>query len=281
MFSFSTCRFVLLVSAACSAMTSAEPTVELGDAGHYAILAKTGISTVPSSNIKGNIAVWPYAATAMTGFDLTLDSSNEFSTSVQVSASTGGDPSSLDHPGHAFSASDAEPTPAKLSDAVSAMETAYTDAAGRTNTDAERINVGAGTLGGVYGGPEHQLTPGVYTFGSAVNLDGNVHFNGAGVYIIQITGTLVQAADYEVILEGGAKPENIFWQVAGYVEVGTGATMQGIILAKTNVEFITGSTLNGRVLAQTACNLQSATITEPDEGPIPGSTRIRRGLRSS
>jgi hypothetical protein len=262
MFSFSTCRFVLLVSAACSAMTSAEPTVDLGFAGNYAILAKTGISTVPTSGITGDIAVSPYAATAMTGFSLMLDSSNQFSTSVQVT-------------GKAFSASYGGATASTLTDAVGDMETAFTDAAGRNNTDAERINVGAGTLGGVYGGPEHQLTPGVYTFGSDVNLNGDVHFNGAGVYIIQITGNLVQAANYGVILEGGAEPENIFWQVAGYVEVGTSAVMQGIILAKTNVEFITGSTLNGRVLAQTACNLQKATITEP------GSTRIRRGLRSS
>jgi hypothetical protein len=244
MFSFSTCRLVLLVSAACSAMTSAELTVELGDAGHYAILAKTGIYTVPSSNIKGNITVSPIAATAMTGFGLTLDSSGEFSTSVQVLASTGGVPSSLNHPGHAFSASDAEPTPTNLTIAVGAMETAFTDAAGRNNTDAERINVGAGTLGGVYGGPEHQLTPGVYTFGSDVNLNGDVHFKGNGVYIIQIMGKLVQAANYGVILEDDASPENIFWQVAGYVEVGTGATMQGIILAKTNVELITGGSFD-------------------------------------
>jgi hypothetical protein len=263
MFSFSTCRLVLLVSAACSAMTSAEPTVELlavelGDAGNYAIIAKTGISTVPSSNIYGDIAVSPIAATAMTGFSLMFDSSGEFSESAQLF-------------GHAFSASDAEPTPKILTAAVGDMETAYTDAAGRLNTDADRINVGAGTLGGVYGGPEDQLTPGVYTFGSNVNLNGNVHFSGDGVYIIQITGNLVQAADYGVILEDGAKPWKIFWQVAGFVEVGAGSTMQGIILAKTKVDFITGSSLIGRVLAQTACNLQMATITEPETEPIARS----------
>jgi hypothetical protein len=258
MFSFSTCRLALLVSAACSAMTSAEPTVDLRDAGNYAIIAKTGISTVPSSNIYGDIAVSPIAATAMTGFSLMFDSSGEFSESAQLF-------------GHAFSASDAEPTPKILTAAVGDMETAYTDAAGRLNTDADRINVGAGTLGGVYGGPEDQLTPGVYTFGSNVNLNGNVHFSGDGVYIIQITGNLVQAADYGVILEDGAKPWKIFWQVAGFVEVGAGSTMQGIILAKTKVDFITGSSLIGRVLAQTACNLQMATITEPETEPIARS----------
>jgi hypothetical protein len=51
-----------------------------------------------------------------------------------------------------------------------------TNAAGRTNTDNKRINVGDGTLGvanaaGVaFGGATAPLTPGVYTFGSDVNL---------------------------------------------------------------------------------------------------------------
>jgi hypothetical protein len=66
--------------------------------------------------------------------------------------------------------------------------------------------------------------------------------------------------------------------------------MQGIILAKTKVDFITGSSLKGRILTQTACNLQMATTTEPgpeptdteptDTEPIEGSSRIRRGFRS-
>ena len=57
MFPSSACRLVLLFLAACNDMTSAENTVNLGDAGNYAILAKTGISTVPQSTITGDIAV--------------------------------------------------------------------------------------------------------------------------------------------------------------------------------------------------------------------------------
>jgi hypothetical protein len=284
MFSFSTCRFFLLASAACNVMTSAELTVDLGDAGHFAILAKTGISTVPSSNIYGDIGVSPIASTAMTGFDFMLDSSGQFSKSTQLFASSGGD-ASLTHPGHAYAASYGGQTATDLTAAVSAMEAAYTDAAGRTNPDAARKNVGGGTLGGVnYGGPDAPLTPGVYTFGSNVQLSGNVHFSDdgeAGIYIIQISGNLVQAANYDVILGASAKQENIFWQVAGHVEVGVGAHMEGIILAKTKADFLTGSSLNGRVLTQTACNLQQTTITEPDTHPIEGSTRIRRNLRSN
>jgi hypothetical protein len=256
MFSFSICRLVLLVSAACSAMTSAELTVNLGGAGDYVILAKSGISTLPSSKITGNIAVSPIVATAMTGFSLILDpTTQQFSKSTQVT-------------GQAHAASYGAPISAALTTAVGAMGAAYTDAASRLNPDADRTNVGGGILGGVYGGPTKPLTPGVYTFVSNVRLDGDVHFSGAGVFIIQMTENLVQAANCNVILEDGARPENIFWQVAGFVQVGADAHMEGIILAKTKVDFITGSSLNGRVLTQTACNLQMTTIIEPDTEPI-------------
>jgi hypothetical protein len=66
-----------------------------------------------------------------------------------------------------------------------------------------------------------------------------------------------------VILLNGAQAENIFWQVAGYVEVGQGANMKGNLLVKTKVDFIAGASLDGRVLTQTACNLLSTTITTP------------------
>jgi hypothetical protein len=57
-----------------------------------------------------------------------------------------------------------------------------------------------------------------------------------------------------------SRAKNIFWQVAGQVEVGAFASMKGIILVKTDALFMTGSSLLGRVLAQTACNIQMATI---------------------
>jgi hypothetical protein len=75
-----------------------------------------------------------------------------------------------------------------------------------------------------------------------------------------MTGNLKQYA--AVTLTGGAKAENIFWQVTGLVEVAAGMHLEGILLVKTGVTFKTGASLNGRVLAQTACVLQQAIITE-------------------
>lgn len=80
---------------------------------------------------------------------------------------------------------------------------------------------------------------------------------------MQTTGNLSQAAGTNVILEGNARAENIFWQVAGNVAVGVGSAVAGVLLVFTDVTFVTGSSLQGRILAQTACVLQMATITAP------------------
>jgi hypothetical protein len=138
------------------------------------------------------------------------------------------------------------------------METAYTDAAGRTNNDAFKVNLGGGDIGG------QTLVSGVYTFDRDINIITDVTFTGTSesVFILQTSGNVVQAANMNVILAGGVLAKNIFWQVAGAVTVGAGAHMEGVLLVKTAVTFITESTLNGRVLAQTACTLQSAGIVE-------------------
>jgi hypothetical protein len=236
-----------------SGETSADDreTVDIGTAEDYVILTKSGISTVPDSNITGDIGVSPIAAAALTGFSLSEDSTTQFSTSSQLT-------------GQAFAASYGAPTSTRLTAAVSHMEVAYTDAASR-QVNEDRVNFGAGILGGEYGGPANPLTAGVYTFRVDVTITTDITFHGDvfDIFIIQMTGNLIQAANKKVILTGGALAKNIFWQVAGYVEVGAGAHLEGILLAKTKVDFLTGSSLTGRILAQTACNLQKATITAP------------------
>jgi hypothetical protein len=217
------------------------PTVLLGTANNYAILAKTGITTVPASVITGDIAVSPITEAAMTGFSFITDQDQTLSTQIT---------------GQAFAANYGGTVATALTIAVGDMQTAYTDAAGRVNPDASRLNINGGRLSGL------TLTPGVYTFGTAVELTGDIYLRGNAddVFIIQIATNLIQAAGKSVLLLGDVQAKNIFWQVAGLVEVGAGSHMEGVILVKTAATFITGSSINGRVLTQTSCALQSATI---------------------
>src|SRR5438046_3158822 len=107
--------------------------VNLGAARTYVILAKSAISTVPTSAITGNLGVSPAAATFITGFSLTADATNVFSSSPQVT-------------GQIFAANFAVPTPSNMTTSVSDMELAYTDAAGRPASVTE---LGAGDIGGM------------------------------------------------------------------------------------------------------------------------------------
>jgi hypothetical protein len=223
------------------------PLVNLGSACNYAILSEAGISTVPISDITGNIAVSPIAATAMTGFTLTLDSSGEFSTSTQVT-------------GKAYGASYAAPTPGQLTRAVVDMRTAYADAGARSATDASKKTVGAATISG------QTYFPGVYTFSAGLTIASDITFEGGpdDVFIIQIETSLYQTANTRVLLAGCAQAKNIFWRVKTFTYIGADALMQGIILGAREVDMITGSSLVGSLLTQTRADLGKATITQAD-----------------
>ena len=218
--------------------------VFLGSAVNYVILAKTGVSTVPDSVVTGDVALSPAAASFITGFSLTADSTNVFSTSTQVT-------------GKIYAADYTDPTPINLTTAVLDMEAAFADAAGRPTPDF--LELGTGAIGGM------TLAPGLYKWTGTVTIPTNVTIMGSAsdVWIFQISGDLTMASATNVFLSGGALAKNIFWQVAGTVAVGTTAHFEGIILSQTGITLETGSSMNGRALAQSAVTLQVATVTQP------------------
>jgi hypothetical protein len=82
------------------------------------------------------------------------------------------------------------------------------------------------------------------------------------------SGTYAQAPNTGIVLVGGVRPSQIFWQVAGTFTVGSGAvgaSFQGIALGATQVTLTTGSTVNGRIFSQTAVAIQDATIMQPQD----------------
>jgi hypothetical protein len=217
--------------------------VDLGTAGTFVILAKSGIDTVPTSAVTGNLGLSPAAASYITGFSLTADATNVFSTSPQVT-------------GKVYAADYAVPTPSNLTTAVGDMETAFTEAAGRAPDVTE---LGAGNIGGM------TLAPGVYKWGTGLLIPTDVTLNGSAtdVWIFQIAQDLTLSSGVQVHLTGGAVPKNVFWQVSGLVEVGTTAHVEGVVLCQTGITLRTGATVNGRLLAQTAVNIDAVTVVQP------------------
>lgn len=212
--------------------------VDLGLAGKFAILSKSGITDVYKSSVTGDIGSSP-----ITGAAIGL-------TCTEVV-------------GNIYSVDAAGPLPCRITNAtrltiaVGDMQTAYTDAAGRVNPDF--INLGAGDIGG------QTLTPGLYKWTSALIIPTDITISGTDtdVWIFQIDGTLNMSSAVRIKLSGGAQAKNIFWQAAGAVTLGTTSHFEGVILGQTGINMTTGATINGRLLAQTAVTLQQNTVTNP------------------
>ncbi len=212
--------------------------VDLGVAGNFAILSKSGITDVYPSAVTGSIGTSP-----ITGAAIHLTCTEVTGTIYTVNA--------------------AGPLPCRvtnatrLTTAVGDMQTAYTDAAGRSNPNF--VNLGAGNIGG------KTLTRGLYKFTSAVIIPTDVTISGSStdVWIFQVAGTLKMSSAVKIILTGGAQAKNIFWQTSGAVTLGTTSHFEGIILGKTGINMQTGASINGRMLAQTAVTLEMNTVTRP------------------
>ncbi|NCB27644.1 MAG: DUF3494 domain-containing protein [Bacteroidia bacterium] len=217
--------------------------VDLGTAGDFVILSKTGVATTPTSAITGDLGLSPTARTYYTGFSETLIGT--YATSTQVT-------------GNLYAANMTSPTPSNLTTAISDMETAYNFAAGRTEPD--ELNLMSGAIGG------QTLAPGLYKWTSSVNISGaNLIISGTATdtWIFQVDGDLSLASAIQVTLAGGALAKNIFWQVAGSVTMGANSHFEGVVLCMTNINIQTSSSMNGRLLAQTSVALDQATVTQP------------------
>jgi len=155
-----------------------------------------------------------------------------------------------------YAADYAAPTPSKLTTAVGDMELAFTAAAGRAPDVTE---LGAGDIGGM------TLVPGVYKWGTGLLIPSDVTLTGSAtdVWIFQIAQDLTMSSATNVFLDGGALPKNVFWQVAGLVDLGTTAHCEGVVLTQTAITLRTGASINGRLLAQTSVDIDTSTIVEP------------------
>ena len=211
--------------------------VVLGTAGSFAILTKSGVTDVPTSAITGNVGASPITGAAI----------------GVTCAEVTGTIYSVDAAGPACRVTDAT----LLTTAVSDMEIAYTDAAGRI-VPAPTTELGAGNISGM------TLVPGLYKWGTGVLIDATgVTLSGGAndVWIFQVAQTLTVANTAIVTLNGGAQAKKIFWQVAGGASLGTTAQFKGTILSKTAITMATNASLNGRALAQTEVTLQMNTVT--------------------
>ncbi len=218
--------------------STAQAPVNLGTAGTFAILSKTGITDVYKSAIVGDVGTSPITGAAL------LLTCGEVTGNIYVVDAAGPLPCAIN---------DAT----SLTAAIGDMGTAYLDAEGRTSPNFTEL--GAGEIGGL------TLAPGLYKWGTDVLISTDVTLSGGpnDIWIFQVAGELKQANATRVTLAGGALAKNIFWQVADNASIGTTAHFEGVVLGKTLVAVKTGASANGRLFAQTAVTLQMNAVTQP------------------
>src|SRR6185436_1598944 len=203
--------------------TAGQPPVALGAAGTFAVLAASTVTSTGATAVNGDLGLSP--GTAVTGFP----------------------PGTVNGTMHLADAAAAQ--------AQADLTEAYNDAAGRT--------VGAIALAGNLGG--QTLAPGLYKSTSSLEISsGDLTLDAQGdanaVFIFQMASTLTTTVGRQVILSGGAKAANVFWQVGSSATLGTSSVFKGNILAQASITVTTGAAVEGRLLARTAAVTLSANI---------------------
>jgi hypothetical protein len=206
----------------------AQAPVALGGAAAFAVLAGSTVTNTGLTTVTGDLGLSP--GTAVTGFGA--------GTGTLVGTQHAGDPTAAQ--------------------AEADLTTAYNDAAGRTLCP---VSV-AGNLGG------QTLTPGLYKSISSLEISsGDLTLDARGdanaVFIFQMASTLTTSSGRQVVLTGGARSTNVFWQVGSSAVFGSTTSFQGTVMADQAITFSTGATLNGRALARIAAvTLDTNTIVK-------------------
>jgi len=201
--------------------------IVLASSSDYVVLAGSTVTNTGATKITGDVGL--SAGTSVTGFP----------PGIIVGTKHVADPSAVQ---------------AKLD-----LTTAYNNAAGRT--------LGPVSLAGNIGG--QTLPPGLYksTSGLAIssgNLTLDAKGNANAVWIFQIASTLTTTSGRKVILSGGARAANVFWQVGSSATLGTTSVFKGTIMADQSITMNTGASLEGRAFARIgAVTMNDNTIVRP------------------
>lgn len=211
----------------------AEPTVPLGRAGDFAVLAGSFVTNSGATVIGDNVGVWP--GTAVFGFPPGVISGTI-------------------HTGNVAAA-----------DAQTDLTIAYDDAAARSTAPVTL----AGDIGGQTLTPGlYRSTASLDIASGDLTLNGQS--NSAAVFIFQIPSTFSTAAGRRVIVTGGARSARIFWQVGDSATLGSGSITRGNILANQSITIQSGATLDGRALARAgAVSLDTSSVRTPSGGAGP------------
>ena len=196
--------------------------LDLGTAANFAILSVNALTNIPPSVVTGNVGL-----TVAKGSLIGL-------TCAEVT-------------GQIFSRDNSGP-PCRVTDAAGLAQgeidadNAYADAVGRTPDYSE---LGGGDIGGL------NLGPATYRWSTGVSIPTNATLTGGpnDVWIFRIAMGLNVAPGVQIVLKGGALPQNIYWVPTATAQLGATSQFRGILLPAAPVFMGTGASINGKLLA--------------------------------
>lgn len=216
--------------------------IDLQTAENFSILAETAITNIPTSAVTGNVGLGPASgvnieltcAEVTGGVIYTMDSTGSPSCRQRNSASL-------------------------LNQAVADGHTAWHD--GRLRP-TDYTDVAGGDIGGL------SLPPATYKWNTDLRIPANLTLAGGpnDVWIFVIEHDLIVGSGVQVLLEGGALPQNVFWLTIALdadVDLGADSQFKGVILSETSIAMRSGATIHGRLMAATSINLEQNTVTPP------------------
>jgi hypothetical protein len=239
----------VVFAAGITANAAIVPTIQLGTASNYAVLAASTVTNTGNTVLNGSLGLSP--GSSITGFP----------------------------PGVVVPPSTIDATNAAALQAQSDLTAAYVNAAGRpldATTPADLTDLVL--VGGVYAGP----APGK----PALELTGPLVLDGEGdpdsVFIFQTDSTLITGTGSTVSLINGAQACNVFWQVGSSATLGEDSVFVGNILALTSVSVGSNVVVDGRALARNgAVTLINDVFTAPGCTQAPPTTTTTLGGATS
>jgi len=144
--------------------------------------------------------------------------------------------------------------------------TAQTDALGAFNNLAGQPS--SGTWGGAT-----TLVPGVWTDTGSPAFAGTITLNGGptDVWVFQISTDFTFAGS--VVLAGGARACNVFWQIGRDATIASGSAFIGTLIVSRDVTLVSGASVDGRVISLNgALTTDGNNIFGPNCPALPAGT---------
>ena len=217
--------------------------VDLKTAASFVVLAETAITDVSPSAVTGDVGLTPASGTLI---DLTCPEVTGTIYTVSGAGPVG--------PCRVTNAS-------RLNTAKNDGIAAFFDA--RDNRVPDYVDLGGGNIGG------RNLGPATYKWNTAVIIPSNLTLTGGpnDVWIFQIwqldiSQSLTVSPGVQIVLAGGALPQNVYW-VINNADLGTTSQFKGAILADNAIVMGTGASIDGRVYAGSEARFDHNTVVQP------------------